>query len=123
MDRIGELMLNKLIKLLGGYTKDEYTAWTNENLTLNNEVNDRNHTIEAQQRVIDEASEEMHEQLATIAQLNTDLQDKETTVSEQAKQIAELAKTISEQEETIAKLKTGATKFTICVDGGKVWIE
>lgn len=116
-------MLNKLIKLLGGYTKDEYTVLENKNTELADEVKAKEQSIEAQQKVIDDASEEMHEQLATIAQLNTDLQSKEATVDKQASQIAELTKTISEQEETIAKLKTGATKFTICVDGGKVWIE
>jgi len=116
-------MLNKLIKLLGGYTKDEYTALGNEKSKLQDDLDASERYFNTQAKELDDISVEMGEQLATIAQLNTDLQGKSATVSEQANRILELTKTISEQEETIAKLKTGATKFTICVDGGKVWIE
>lgn len=95
-------MLNKLIKLLGGYTKTEYTALVNEKSKLQDDLDADDRYIKTQAKELDDIAAEMGELNSTIAELN---------------------QKVKAQEETIAKLKTGATKFTICVDGGKVWIE
>lgn len=85
-------IINKIIKLLGGYTHSEYIALYDEcsNFQMQNALNEEN--IKALEATNKEQASKIEEQEAKIEELTT-------------------------------KLTIGVQKFTICIDGGEVWVE
>lgn len=107
-------MRNKIIKLLGGYTKGEYNALYSDYQTA---VDEKNKSLAGT----------IWEHKQAINKLEDTISDLEETVKKYNVSIHEMEDTIKQKDSDIdalnQKLQSGVQKFTICLDGGKVWIE